>query len=41
MNIKLLLYSSQKSHKELIDSITDLRQRVEDERLRLASSLDW
>lgn len=41
MNLKLLLYRPKKNHKELIDSIADLRQKVDDERLRLANSMDW
>jgi len=41
MNLKLLTYNSKNNHKELIESISELRQKVDDERQRLAVSMDW
>jgi hypothetical protein len=41
MNLKILTYNSKNHHKELLDSIAELQQKVDDERQLLASSMDW
>jgi hypothetical protein len=41
MNLKILTYSPNSNHKELIDSIAQLQKKVDSEREQLATSLDW
>lgn len=41
MNLKLLLYSPRSSHRELIDSIAELKDSVDYKRGKLATSQDW
>jgi hypothetical protein len=41
MNLKILTYNSKNNHKELIDSISQLQEKVEEERGQLASLMNW
>jgi SIR2-like domain len=41
MNLKALTYSAKDDHKELLDSVGDLVNRVEDRRLTIALENDW
>ncbi|MNJ78765.1 hypothetical protein D3C77_766030 [compost metagenome] len=41
MNLKIIQYSPKDNHKELLDSITDLVQRVETEREQLKLNMNW
>lgn len=41
MNLKIIQYSPKDNHKELIDSISDLVQLVEDEREEIKITMNW
>jgi hypothetical protein len=41
MNLQFLPYKPANNHKELIDSVQDLLNRVEDHRQNLSKSMDW
>jgi hypothetical protein len=41
MNLKALTYSAKDEHKELLDSVSALAERVEDQRITIALENDW